>query len=133
LHAHDDAAAHATRARTRADAPLRARSRRSLQFLGWYDPLKHQTQLDAPNIKKWIDRGAQPTGGVANLLKKALIIPAGEKKVYAQLSSKAAAAVKAEKAAILKKAATEAAAKKKAAAAAALAAAKEAEKAAKAA
>jgi hypothetical protein len=103
------------------------------QFLGWYDPQKHLTQLDAPNIKKWIDLGAQPTSGVANLLKKALIIPAGEKKVYAQLSTKAAAALKAEKAAIIKKAATEAAAKKKAAAAAALAAAKEAEKAAKAA
>jgi ribosomal protein S16 len=93
------------------------------QFLGWYNPLKHETQLDAPNIKKWLDQGAQPSPSVENLLKKALIIPAGEKKVYNQMSTKDATAAKNAKAAIIKKAQTVAADKIKAKAAAAKAAA----------
>jgi small subunit ribosomal protein S16 len=129
----------APRALRAAPAPaLRRRSRAAAaasfarQFLGWYDPLKHETQLDAPNIKKWIELGAQPSTSVSNLLKKALIIPAGEKKVYAQLSTKAAAAAKAEKAAAIKKAQAAKAAAAKEAAAAAAAAAKAAKEAAKA-
>ncbi len=102
----------------------RIRRRRPVQYLGWYNPLKHETQLDAPNIKKWLDKGAQPSTSVENLLKKALIVPAGEKKVYKQLSTKDAAAAKAEKAAAVKKAAAAAAEKAKAKAAAAKEAAK---------
>ena len=87
-------------------APLPcADAARAPQFLGWYNPLKKETQLDAPNIKKWLDQGAQPTETVANLLKKAMIMEhTGPKRVFNQLSSKAAAAAKAEKAAALKKA-----------------------------
>jgi len=105
-----------------------------VQFLGWYNPLKKETQLDGPAIKKWLDQGAQPTETVANLLKKAMIMQQeGPKRVYKQLSTKDAAAAKAEKAAAIKKAQAAKADKAKAAAAAAAAAAKEAEKAAKAA
>ena len=89
------------------------------QFLGWYNPLKKETQLDAPNIKKWLDQGAQPTETVANLLKKAMIMEQkGPKRVFNQLSTKAAAAAKAEKAAALKKAQNAKAEKAKAKAAA---------------
>mmetsp|Transcript_7244 Transcript_7244/g.9795 ORF Transcript_7244/g.9795 Transcript_7244/m.9795 type:complete len:124 (+) Transcript_7244:91-462(+) len=52
----------------------RQRDGKPLQFLGWYDPIKHETQLNAPAIKKWLDCGAQPTDTVHNLLKKALIV-----------------------------------------------------------
>ena len=47
------------------------------QFLGWYNPLKKETSLDAPAIKRWLDVGAQPSETVGNLLVKALIMPAG--------------------------------------------------------
>ena len=79
----------------------------TLQFLGWYNPLKHETQLNGPAIKAWLDKGAQPSPSVENLLKKAMIVPqVGPKKEYKQLSSKDAAAAKAAKAAEIKKAAT---------------------------
>lgn len=45
------------------------------QELGWYDPIKKETNLDAPAIKKWLMNGAQPSDTVENLLKKALILP----------------------------------------------------------
>eukprot|EP00854_Cymbomonas_tetramitiformis_P014092 gene14092-16665_t len=50
------------------------RDGRPLQNLGWYNPLKKETQLDAPAIKDWLEKGAQPSQTVENLLKKALII-----------------------------------------------------------
>jgi small subunit ribosomal protein S16 len=50
------------------------RQGRPLEFLGWYDPLRKETQLNAPAIKKWLGNGAQPSDTVANLLKKALIL-----------------------------------------------------------
>jgi ribosomal protein S16 len=96
------------------------------QYLGWYNPLKKETQLDAPAIKKWLDVGAQPTVSVENLLKKALIVPAGEKKVYNQMSTKDATAAKNARAAAVKKALDAAKAKAKARADAAAKAAKDA-------
>jgi len=50
------------------------REGRPLEFLGFYDPLKKETQLNAPAIKKWLENGAIPSDTVANLLKKALIM-----------------------------------------------------------
>ena len=50
------------------------REGRPLEFLGYYDPLKKETQLNAPAIKKWLENGAIPSDTVANLLKKALIM-----------------------------------------------------------
>ena len=29
---------------------------RPAEFLGWYNPMTKETQLDAPNIRKWLDR-----------------------------------------------------------------------------
>nr|YP_009938422.1 ribosomal protein S16 [Achimenes cettoana]YP_009946787.1 ribosomal protein S16 [Achimenes erecta]QNU39706.1 ribosomal protein S16 [Achimenes cettoana]QOE88324.1 ribosomal protein S16 [Achimenes erecta] len=50
------------------------RSRREgkdLRKVGFYDPMKNQTYLDVPAILYFLERGAQPTGTVQNLLKKA--------------------------------------------------------------
>nr|WRW10922.1 ribosomal protein S16 [Gleadovia mupinensis] len=50
------------------------RSRREgkdLRKLGFYDPMKNQTYLNVPVILYFLEKGAQPTGTVHNLLKKA--------------------------------------------------------------
>jgi small subunit ribosomal protein S16 len=50
------------------------RDGRPLEYLGYYNPMTKETNLNAPAIKKWIETGAQPTDTVRNLLKKALIV-----------------------------------------------------------
>nr|YP_010262349.1 ribosomal protein S16 [Pedicularis cephalantha]UIX22062.1 ribosomal protein S16 [Pedicularis cephalantha] len=50
------------------------RSRREgkdLRKVGFYDPIKNQTYLNVPVILYFLERGAQPTGTVQNLLNKA--------------------------------------------------------------
>nr|YP_009713709.1 ribosomal protein S16 [Torenia concolor]QGJ04043.1 ribosomal protein S16 [Torenia concolor] len=50
------------------------RSRREgkdLRSVGFYDPMKNQTYLNVPVILYFLEKGAQPTGTVQNLLKKA--------------------------------------------------------------
>lgn len=54
------------------------RDGKPLEYLGWYDPLKKETNLNAPAIKKWIGNGALPSDTVRTLLKKAYIITPGE-------------------------------------------------------
>ena len=44
------------------------------QRLGCYDPLRKETNLNAPAIKKWLEVGAQPSETVGNLLRRAMII-----------------------------------------------------------
>jgi len=39
--------------------------------VGFYDPMKNQTYLNVPVILDFLEKGAQPTGTVQNLLKKA--------------------------------------------------------------
>lgn len=46
----------------------------ALQELGWYDPLRKETNLNAPAIKKWLSVGAQPSETVGRLLKKAMVM-----------------------------------------------------------
>ena len=45
-----------------------------VQRLGFYDPLKKETNLNAPAIKKWLDVGALPSDTVRDLLKRAMVI-----------------------------------------------------------
>ncbi len=45
-----------------------------LEFLGWYDPMKKEANLNAPAIRKWLSVGALPSETVAGLLKKAMVI-----------------------------------------------------------
>ena len=45
-----------------------------LEYLGWYDPHAKQSNLDAPAIKAWLAKGAQPSDTVGALLRKSLII-----------------------------------------------------------
>nr|YP_010614926.1 ribosomal protein S16 [Barleria repens]WAS33088.1 ribosomal protein S16 [Barleria repens] len=50
------------------------RSRREgkdLRKVGFYDPMKNQTYLNVPLILYFLEKGAQPTETVHNLLKKA--------------------------------------------------------------
>nr|YP_009471227.1 ribosomal protein S16 [Anemopaegma oligoneuron]AVF97948.1 ribosomal protein S16 [Anemopaegma oligoneuron] len=50
------------------------RSRREgkdLRKVGFYDPIKNQTYLNVPVILYFLEKGAQPTETVQNLLKKA--------------------------------------------------------------
>nr|WOZ12294.1 ribosomal protein S16 [Prostanthera althoferi subsp. althoferi]WOZ12642.1 ribosomal protein S16 [Prostanthera althoferi subsp. althoferi]WOZ12816.1 ribosomal protein S16 [Prostanthera althoferi subsp. althoferi] len=50
------------------------RSRREgkdLRKVGFYDPMKNQTYLNVPVILDFLEKGAQPTGTVQNLLNKA--------------------------------------------------------------
>nr|YP_009475661.1 ribosomal protein S16 [Pedicularis hallaisanensis]AVK80127.1 ribosomal protein S16 [Pedicularis hallaisanensis] len=50
------------------------RSRREgkdLRKVGFYDSIKNQTYLNVPVFLYFLDRGAQPTGTVHNLLNKA--------------------------------------------------------------
>ena len=54
------------------------REGKPIQYLGWYNPMKKQTSLNAPAIKDWISKGAQPSESVARLLVKASIIELGE-------------------------------------------------------
>ncbi len=50
-----------------------ARNGKSIDELGYYDPLKEPSviKLDIEKAKKWLDNGAQPTDTAKALLKKA--------------------------------------------------------------
>merc|ERR1712118_407193 len=50
------------------------RETRPLEFLGWYNPLSKETKLNSPSIKKWLGVGAQPSGTLTRLFKRALVI-----------------------------------------------------------
>ena len=54
----------------------RARNARALEFLGTYDPRPEQHRIDLRReaIEAWVARGAQLSGTVASLMKRA---PAG--------------------------------------------------------
>lgn len=49
----------------------------------WYDPLKKETNLNAPALKKWLANGAQPSDTVKSLLQKAFVIEPEPIKVFA--------------------------------------------------
>lgn len=39
--------------------------------MGFYDPIKNKTYLNIPVILNFLEQGAQPTGTVQDILKKA--------------------------------------------------------------
>nr|YP_010499749.1 ribosomal protein S16 [Rheum uninerve]UWT59532.1 ribosomal protein S16 [Rheum uninerve] len=47
------------------------REGRDLRKVGFYDPIKNKTYLNVPAILYFLERGAQPTVTVYNILKKA--------------------------------------------------------------
>nr|QWK47846.1 ribosomal protein S16 [Planera aquatica]QWK48281.1 ribosomal protein S16 [Ulmus americana]QWK48368.1 ribosomal protein S16 [Ulmus bergmanniana]QWK48455.1 ribosomal protein S16 [Ulmus canescens]QWK48542.1 ribosomal protein S16 [Ulmus castaneifolia]QWK48629.1 ribosomal protein S16 [Ulmus changii]QWK48716.1 ribosomal protein S16 [Ulmus chenmoui]QWK48803.1 ribosomal protein S16 [Ulmus crassifolia]QWK48977.1 ribosomal protein S16 [Ulmus densa]QWK49064.1 ribosomal protein S16 [Ulmus elongata] len=47
------------------------REGRDLRKVGFYDPIKNQTDLNVPAILYFLEKGAQPTGTVHDILKKA--------------------------------------------------------------
>nr|YP_010162391.1 ribosomal protein S16 [Dunbaria nivea]QRI60100.1 ribosomal protein S16 [Dunbaria nivea] len=56
------------------------REGRDLRKMGYYDPIKNQTYLNIPVILYFLEQGAQPTGTVQDISKKA--------GVFMELSSK---------------------------------------------
>uniref|UniRef100_UPI0030FE7854 ribosomal protein S16 n=1 Tax=Scorzonera radiata TaxID=2928425 RepID=UPI0030FE7854 len=49
------------------------REGRDLRKVGFYDPIKNQTCLNVPAILYFLEKGAQPTGTVQDIFKKAEI------------------------------------------------------------
>nr|YP_010918723.1 ribosomal protein S16 [Drummondita hassellii]WAJ50365.1 ribosomal protein S16 [Drummondita hassellii] len=47
------------------------REGRDLRKVGFYDPINNQTHLNVPAILYFLDEGAQPTGTVHDISKKA--------------------------------------------------------------
>nr|YP_009236263.1 ribosomal protein S16 [Gynostemma pentaphyllum]AMF84007.1 ribosomal protein S16 [Gynostemma pentaphyllum] len=47
------------------------REGRDLRKVGFYDPIKNQIHLNVPAILYFLEKGAQPTGTVDDILKKA--------------------------------------------------------------
>nr|YP_010328233.1 ribosomal protein S16 [Azadirachta excelsa]UJH19733.1 ribosomal protein S16 [Azadirachta excelsa] len=47
------------------------REGRDLRKVGFYDPINKQTHLNVPAIRYFLDKGAQPTGTVHDISKKA--------------------------------------------------------------
>nr|YP_009770234.1 ribosomal protein S16 [Zapoteca portoricensis]QIT00936.1 ribosomal protein S16 [Zapoteca portoricensis] len=47
------------------------REGRDLRRVGFYDPIKNQTHLNIPLILYFLEKGAQPTGTVQDISKKA--------------------------------------------------------------
>nr|QGY74981.1 ribosomal protein S16 [Allium macrostemon] len=47
------------------------REGRDLRKVGFYDPMKNKTYLNIPAIRYFLEKGAQPTGTVHNILRKA--------------------------------------------------------------
>lgn len=50
------------------------RNSKVLENLGWHDPLKKETNLNAPAIKQWLSVGATPSETVNSILRKAMVI-----------------------------------------------------------
>lgn len=47
------------------------REGRDLRKVGFYDPIKKKTYLNIPGIQYFLEKGAQPTETVSDILKKA--------------------------------------------------------------
>ena len=50
------------------------RDGRSIEEVGYYNPITKQSKFDIEKIQRWLSVGAKPTETVTNLLKKAEII-----------------------------------------------------------
>ena len=50
------------------------RDGRSIEEVGYYNPITKQSKFDAEKIQKWLSVGAKPTETVMDLLRKAQII-----------------------------------------------------------
>nr|YP_010696646.1 ribosomal protein S16 [Pleurospermum rupestre]WCF69510.1 ribosomal protein S16 [Pleurospermum rupestre] len=50
------------------------REGRDLRNVGFYDPIKNQSYLNVPAILYFLEKGAQPTGTVRDILKKAEVL-----------------------------------------------------------
>nr|QOW39878.1 ribosomal protein 16 [Bupleurum falcatum]UNH92713.1 ribosomal protein S16 [Bupleurum falcatum] len=64
------------------------REGRDLRNVGFYDPIKNQSYLNVPAILYFLEKGAQPTGTVRDILKRAEVfkeLGPNQTKFYFQL------------------------------------------------
>lgn len=54
------------------DSRRKRNSKKFLERLGFYDPYTKQAQLRKERIEYWLDKGAQPTKSLRELLQKRL-------------------------------------------------------------
>lgn len=47
--------------------------------MGFYDPIQNQTYLNVPAIRYFLEKGAQPTGTVHDILRKAELFKVKER------------------------------------------------------
>ncbi len=57
--------------------------------LGFYNPHSKEAKIDGERVKHWMERGAQPTATVNNLLIKGRVIEGKKMRAHASLSKKA--------------------------------------------
>nr|YP_009409219.1 ribosomal protein S16 [Aloe maculata]APP88672.1 ribosomal protein S16 [Aloe maculata] len=55
------------------------REGRDLRKVGFYNPIKNQTYLNVPAILYFLEKGAQPTGTVHYILRKAELLKVKER------------------------------------------------------
>ena len=53
-----------------------------IKILGWYDPQRKEYSLEKEEIKKYLDKGAQVSDTVYNLLVKEGILPGPKRRVH---------------------------------------------------
>jgi len=53
-----------------------------IKVLGWYDPQRKEYSLEKEEIKKYLDKGAQISDTVYNLLVKERILPGPKRRVH---------------------------------------------------
>jgi len=53
-----------------------------IKILGWYDPQRKEYSLEKEEIKKYLDKGAQVSDTVYNLLVKERILPGPKRRVH---------------------------------------------------
>nr|YP_010919674.1 ribosomal protein S16 [Nematolepis squamea]WAJ52182.1 ribosomal protein S16 [Nematolepis squamea] len=58
------------------------REGRDLRKVGFYDPINNKTHLNVPAILYFLDKGAQPTGTVHDISKKAGVFTELKMKFY---------------------------------------------------
>ena len=59
-----------------------------LEDLGWYDPVSKKGDLKGERVAYWVEKGAQPTASVAQLLKRYKILPKKPESQKVERSSK---------------------------------------------
>ncbi len=61
---------------------------RSIDDLGWYNPMNKESKVDGDKVKRWISSGAQPTATAHNLFVKQGIVSGAKRPVHKKIVAK---------------------------------------------